>query len=100
MARSRHQYQEDVALAKRMFFIGCFFLPFLWLANVFYFQDVIKHPSSEATELHTWVHRSMIGSVVAISSLLIWIIIVQSGWEEWGWESIMVSIPKEDQTGW
>ena len=100
MNRSRVQYREDVALAKRMFFIGCCFLPFLWLANVFYFQDVFKKPSADSAELRTWVQRSMVGAATVLSLLVVWIIVVQVGWEEWGWESLMISIPEEDQTGW
>jgi len=43
--------EEDIQVAKKLFFGGCAFLPFLWLANAFYFRDVIKNPQNHAVEL-------------------------------------------------
>ena len=53
MYKNASQYRQDIALAKKIFFMGCFFLPFLWLANVCYFYPILKEPSSQTVELQT-----------------------------------------------
>lgn len=42
--------KERVLLAKRMFYIGCLGLPWLWLVTSFYFRQIVKQKEKEVLE--------------------------------------------------
>mmetsp|Transcript_15710 Transcript_15710/g.59755 ORF Transcript_15710/g.59755 Transcript_15710/m.59755 type:complete len:108 (-) Transcript_15710:137-460(-) len=86
----------DAKLAKRLFTVGCFFLPWLWIVNALYFWARIRADESRVSEAaKPWIWRSTIGGAVSVVLVFVWAILVQLKWEEWGLESILVHEPDE-----
>jgi len=44
MSNSNEKIQEEILLSKRMFFGGCFGLPWLWICNALYFRLQVFGP--------------------------------------------------------
>lgn len=91
---------ESAQLARQMFFIGCFGLPWLWLLNALYFYPDIR-TGKASIETRTWAYRSFVGSAIMFLALLIWIITFQTSWRKWsGSKDYMVNVPDEDVNNW
>lgn len=72
MARAdRMTADEQLGVAKKMYFGGFLLLPWLWFVNYLYFKDVVKAPHANQ-QLKTIVRRSLIGAVVFAVALIVW----------------------------
>mmetsp|Transcript_31157 Transcript_31157/g.62286 ORF Transcript_31157/g.62286 Transcript_31157/m.62286 type:complete len:98 (-) Transcript_31157:42-335(-) len=93
--------QDDTVLARSFFFAGFAGLPFLWIANCFYFFPLIRKGVVNP-DAQRWVRRSLCGSLIAVLGALTWLIYFQLRWRTWGsWVvGYMVTIPDADLSGW
>ena len=67
-----------------VFLVGCFALPLIWLANLWYFRQKI-FDNQASNILRRWLHLSLIGSSLAFLGLISWIIYFQltiTSWDE------------------
>ena len=67
-----------------VFCAGCFALPLLWIANLWYFRDKIFDDQT-SNILKRWLHLSLIGSSLAAIGLISWITYFQltiTSWDE------------------
>ena len=106
--------QDDTVLARSFFFAGFAGLPFLWIANCFYFFPLIRkgvvNPDAQRCKgivvllkkyleailvvsvgmtffflvCHSGVRRSLCGSLIAVLGALTWLIYFQLRWRTWG----------------
>lgn len=95
MTRSS-ELPADAKVARRMFFIGAFGLPWLWIVNCLFFYQRIYEGKDVSREARVWLGRSTVGAGVALAAALSWVIMVQVRWEEWGLESLLVHVPDDD----
>jgi|TARA_B110000003_G_C16533399_1_gene489827 hypothetical protein len=71
--------KEMEKLSKRLFYGGCFFLPFLWLLGIVYFWDVYR--SNKCNKNTKWyISLSIRGFVLYTFLLIVWIITFQLNW--------------------
>ena len=101
MESMRHPVElpADAKVARRMFVIGAFALPWLWMVNCLFFYQRIYEGRDVSAEAKVWLMRSTVGAATAFAGILAWIIIVQLKWEEWGLQSLLVYTPEEDTEG-
>mmetsp|Transcript_6769 Transcript_6769/g.10188 ORF Transcript_6769/g.10188 Transcript_6769/m.10188 type:complete len:99 (+) Transcript_6769:97-393(+) len=91
---------EDENLAKQMFCIGCFGLPWLWLVNCAYFYSAVRTDRA-SSGLKKWFYMSLAGSLICFTALFVWIITFQLSWRHWeGAKSYMIYVPEEDRNDW
>lgn len=67
-----------------VFCAGCFALPLLWIANLWYFRNKIFDDQASII-LRRWLHLSLIGSFAAVIGLISWITYFQitiNSWDE------------------
>ncbi|XP_014773172.1 gamma-secretase subunit PEN-2 [Octopus bimaculoides] len=80
--------KDDVKLDLcRTYYKGGFaLLPFLWFINfLWFFREAYRRPEFEQQkQIRTYVTRSLIGSLIWFSIMIIWIIIFQMKRAEWG----------------
>ncbi|KAL7485746.1 hypothetical protein ACHAW6_011350 [Cyclotella cf. meneghiniana] len=122
--------QQEIILARRIFFAGCIGLPWLWICNVMYFRRKVFGPSvgfdywpgkreeylaslseegerdggvssvQERNELGKWVRRSTWGAVVVVSLFVAWIVTFQLNKESFGTNWLVMDRTEEESTGW
>jgi hypothetical protein len=103
--RRRPITNSDVNTARKLFYVGCFGLPWLWICSAWYYHKLslsadISDRSSAARkeELSVWVNRAMVGGTVAVVLLVAWNVYFQVNWrdhrgflvydpDEGGWET-------------
>ena len=91
VASSRQQQREDPGLvaARRMYYAGFLFLPWMWLVCFLTFRErVFKREGSGGTpvdpELKKYVWRSWAFSITSFAVVVVWIIMFQTSWKNWG----------------
>nr|CCA24406.1 conserved hypothetical protein [Albugo laibachii Nc14] len=92
--------ESDASIAKKMFFGGLAFLPWLHILNVFHYRkyllDATKDPQATM-----WVRRSFVSCSIVTVVFAIWILIFQLKWREYGWSKLIMNIPDTElYTGW
>ncbi|RLN26740.1 hypothetical protein BBJ28_00006790 [Nothophytophthora sp. Chile5] len=123
---TRNLNQEaDESIARKMFFGGLAFLPWLHLVNVFFYRKQLMDATVDAkvtlctypavcrccrclvlrlgANVKLWdrrgyagVRRSLMGFCLWTVLFLAWVLIFQLNWKSWGWESIIMVVPDED----
>jgi hypothetical protein len=91
---------DDIKAARRLYLIGFFLLPWIWLLNVIQFgkQAYIR----DDKELAYYVTRSLIGFIISTILLIVWIVIFQTSWRDWGsnGEALLVfNLPPQQNSG-
>jgi Presenilin enhancer-2 subunit of gamma secretase len=66
-----------------VFLVGCLGLPFLWIANLFYFRRSIFSTGGSSWKLCFWLRLSFTGSVLSILLFATWVIYFQLTWQTW-----------------
>ena len=82
--------EKELQTVQRMFWGGCFALPWLWCLCAIYFWER-KDEASAHPELRTWVLRCAGGFGAACAVFLTWVLIFQLNYQRWGWQSLLVS---------
>ncbi|KAF0693555.1 Aste57867_15497 [Aphanomyces stellatus] len=98
---TRNLNQEDDSLvAKKLFFGGLAFLPWLWAVNVFHYRAQFLDGSSDP-KTTLWVRRSCAGFVFVTLVFVAWVVTFQLTWKANGWQSLLLLVPAEDlDQGW
>eukprot|EP00644_Phytophthora_capsici_P010002 jgi/Phyca11/531023/estExt2_fgenesh1_pm.C_PHYCAscaffold_900006 len=92
--------EADESVARKMFFGGLAFLPWLHLVNVIFYRKQFMDPSIDAN-VTLWVRRSFMGFCFWTVLFLSWVLVFQLNWKEFGWQSIVMVVPDEDENaGW
>ena len=85
---------EKVAICRKYFIGGFFFLPFLWVINsVWFFKQAIKKNGNQM--IRRYVAGSILGTIVWIAVIVTWTSIYQttrSGWGAFG-DYISLTVP-------
>mmetsp|Transcript_6044 Transcript_6044/g.13463 ORF Transcript_6044/g.13463 Transcript_6044/m.13463 type:complete len:113 (-) Transcript_6044:1166-1504(-) len=111
---------RDDLLAKRLFFVGCLGLPWLWAVHVLYWfgkqqssennenllegeSQTTQTPSSPEDvklEERKWVRRSLVGAVIVSLAWITWIVVIQvlSEYVPQSW--FVLEPDAAEQTGW
>jgi hypothetical protein len=100
MARTRRTAAadaDDVKTIRRLFFGGCFFLPWLWCVSCLHFRRRAARPDAPE-ELVLWYRRSRNGFAVALVAFAAWVLVFQLSWRKWGLASLLV-VPAESLGG-
>eukprot|EP00011_Vannellida_sp_DIVA3-517-6-12_P002349 CAMPEP_0114622592 /NCGR_PEP_ID=MMETSP0168-20121206/9817_1 /TAXON_ID=95228 ORGANISM="Vannella sp., Strain DIVA3 517/6/12" /NCGR_SAMPLE_ID=MMETSP0168 /ASSEMBLY_ACC=CAM_ASM_000044 /LENGTH=100 /DNA_ID=CAMNT_0001833813 /DNA_START=73 /DNA_END=371 /DNA_ORIENTATION=- len=79
----RRSKKKTVAVSRVMFIGGFFLLPFLWIANFFYFRKILTHPDAPK-EAKAYVVASLAMGVLAFACLLAWFLTYEIMWNSWG----------------
>lgn len=87
--------ESDAGIAKKMFFGGCFFLPWLWAVNVMHYRAYLRDPKIDP-QVTKWVRLETIGFCFYTLLLVSWIVIFQLHWKEWNWQGLLLAVPEED----
>lgn len=75
--------EEKVAISRKYFIGGFFFLPLLWIVNgVWFFKEAIKKNGNQL--IRRYVAGSMLGAVIWIAIFVVWISIYQTQRANWG----------------
>mmetsp|Transcript_4534 Transcript_4534/g.8655 ORF Transcript_4534/g.8655 Transcript_4534/m.8655 type:complete len:100 (-) Transcript_4534:8-307(-) len=93
--------EENAKVAKRLFFAGCFGLPWLWIVMAWYFWPEAKRRDAHPA-LRRYVNLAAAGGFIMTIGLVVWVIIFQTSWKDWGRTAtdMMVVVPDEDLSGW
>ncbi|KAL1925607.1 uncharacterized protein VTP21DRAFT_490 [Calcarisporiella thermophila] len=88
--------REIHTLARRYFFAGFIFLPFLWLVNVIYLWPTLKREDVRLMGVKKYLICSMVGVAFWAIALAIWYGLFVSNRVQWGAsaDTITVIIPK------
>ena len=75
--------EEKVAICRKYFVGGFFFLPFLWLVNtVWFLKDAVKKNGNQM--IRRYVAGSVLGTVVWIGVIVLWTSVYQITRASWG----------------
>lgn len=75
--------EEKVAICRRYFWGGFFFLPLLWIVNsVWFFRLAIKKNGNHM--IRKYVAGSVVGAIVWIAVIIVWTSIYQTTRVNWG----------------
>ena len=74
-------------------YAGCFFLPWLWIVNLYYFRKLLARQDCPP-EVKRWTNYSKIGTLVMTLLFATWVIIFQVTWRDWG--SGLLVVPVDD----
>lgn len=90
----RESKEKVVRISKRLFILGFFALPWLWLINFFYFRKLLSH-SATPPVAKRFVYLSLTGFVLVVGGWLVWFIVYLNNWTHWGTtgEDFSVLIP-------
>ncbi|CAI5720974.1 hypothetical protein KXD40_005996 [Peronospora effusa] len=92
--------EADESVAKKMFLGGLVFLPWLHLVNVVFYHKQFLDSSIDAS-VTRWVRRSFLGFLFWTVLFMSWVLIFQLKWKEFGWQSLVMVVPKADENpGW
>ncbi|KAF4318460.1 hypothetical protein BBO99_00007385 [Phytophthora kernoviae] len=92
--------EADDKVARKMFFGGCAFLPWLHLVNVIFYRKQFLDATMDPS-VTIWVRRSFMGFCFWTVLFLSWVLVFQLNWKDFGWQSIVMVVPKEDvDAGW
>eukprot|EP00127_Corallochytrium_limacisporum_P004712 Clim_evm66s172 gene=Clim_evmTU66s172 len=91
--------KEEVKLkwARVYWICGFFFLPWVWLVNVYWFyREAFFKPSPNQAKFKFYVTFSLAGALVYLAGFITWIVIYQKNWASWGvtGEDISMNIPQ------
>jgi presenilin enhancer 2 len=95
-------YETKVSVSKKLYYGGFFLLPWLWFANFLLFRgDLHKRRAPEELKtcpylVATDTKRSLILFLGGTILFIIWIIVYQLSWKNWGTfgEAISLVIPR------
>ena len=83
--------QDMEKISKRLFYGGCFFLPFLWLVGIVYFWDIYRsNKCNQKTK--RYISLSIRGFILYTAILIIWITIFQLNWTS-DWAKALLLFP-------
>jgi len=90
--------EKQLAIARKMFIGGFFFLPWLWLCNYLYFREYLSKANTPV-EVKKYAYGSLVGFVIGSCFFLTWLTIYLVRWNSWGaaGENISVYIPQGPQ---
>ena len=93
--------EDDESIAKKMFFGGCFGLPWLWAVNVWHYRRHLFSANADSG-VQYWIRRSLTGCVIATVALITWIITFQLNWRSWGGRGrdMLLFVPDDQVDGW
>lgn len=75
--------EEKVAISRKYFIGGFFFLPFLWLVNgAWFLKDAFKRNGNHL--IRRYVAGSIMGTVVWVAIVVVWISVYQTQRANWG----------------
>ena len=75
--------EEKVAISRRYFIGGFFFLPLLWVVNsAWFFREAIKKNGNQM--IRRYVAGSVVGTVVWIAVVILWTSVYQTQRTNWG----------------
>jgi len=89
--RVRAPTPEDVALSRKMYIGGFFFLPLLWLVNYVHFRHYLASPAA-SPDMKSYIRRSAIGCVVAVSIWIVWLAVYYTNLSS-SWAQSIVLVP-------
>ena len=85
---------EKIAISRKYFIGGFFFLPLLWIVNtVWFFKEAVKKNGNQL--IRRYVAGSMVGGLVWIAVFIVWISIYQTqrpNWSSFG-DYISLTLP-------
>ncbi|EQC32029.1 hypothetical protein SDRG_10228 [Saprolegnia diclina VS20] len=92
--------EDDSAIARKMFFGGLAFLPWLWAVNAFFYRRQLLDATLDPTTT-LWVRRSAVGFVVVTCVFVAWMVTFQLTWKQNNWQNLLLVVPAEDlDKGW
>lgn len=80
--RHKEITQEDVDLARKLWYWGFFLLPFLWLVNYVYYRQALYQPDT-TDEMKQNVRRSLYAFIVAAIIWAVWLIVFYTNMHGW-----------------
>jgi len=86
MNLSKQKNERKLFLAKRYFYAGFAFLPFVWAINAvwFYKEAFMTPPYAEQQDIKKYVIRSGLGAILWAAALIAWNIVFQTNRVAWG----------------
>ncbi|KAI8613431.1 gamma-secretase aspartyl protease complex, presenilin enhancer-2 subunit [Chytriomyces sp. MP71] len=76
---------EILAVARTYFWLGCAFLPFLWLVNFVYLYPVSRRRKAELPpSVHTYLFLSLGGSIFWTIVIFTWLGLYLTNRTKWG----------------
>jgi len=89
--------EKALNIARKMFFGGFLFLPWLWLCNYFYFREYLNKPNI-SSQVRFYAKGSLVGFAVMTSVLIVWFTVYITQRRTWGpsADDIALIIPEGD----
>lgn len=75
--------EQDVTVARKMFFAGCAFLPWLWIMCLLHFRSRLWDKEAPAA-LRWYLRAQLIGLVIVTVGFIAWVVSFQQQWRSWG----------------
>jgi hypothetical protein len=93
--------ERDVAVARKLFWAGCAFLPWLWIMCLLHYRE--RWFDAGAPPALRWYLRAQaVGLVLATAAFVAWEVVFQLGWRSWGalGTNMLIYVPGSDATQW
>lgn len=94
MQQQQRASDDDVSAARKMFYAGFAFLPFVWFLNWIQFRKLANTPSAP-DNFKFYIRGSLIGWIISFAMWGIWLAVFYSNLYGWG-ESLLVFKSGED----
>ena len=91
---------ERRRVSTRLFYGGCFFLPWVWILNALYFRKILLNRSGDAIVRRNCV-LGLIGASIWVVAFIVWVCVYQTMWSSWGsfGQTISIVYPKGQNYG-
>eukprot|EP01129_Flabellula_baltica_P017038 TRINITY_DN9318_c0_g1_i1.p1 TRINITY_DN9318_c0_g1~~TRINITY_DN9318_c0_g1_i1.p1 ORF type:complete len:109 (-),score=15.68 TRINITY_DN9318_c0_g1_i1:37-330(-) len=81
-----------ISVSKKMFIMGFFGLPWLWLVNFILFRHFAKKESTPG-EVKLYVYASLGLSLLGFVGVVVWYVVFSVGRPMGMWEDLVVTLP-------
>lgn len=76
--------EEHLKVAIKMFIMGFFLLPGVWLVMECQFYSFWRKQSATAHKIRTLLFVAAVGAVIQFAAIITWMGVYLSKWQDWG----------------